>query len=100
MRAHTRKHHTETSVSTKSETQNILIDWRSAFDDIMKKFSEPGATLRGFRLREGWTQTALAAKVGINQANLSKMEHGKRPIGKSMAKKFASLFGTDYRLFL
>ncbi len=96
-----RKLHTEkypgTCLDMKSEG---LFDWRFGFSDIIDKFSEAGAALRGFRLRDRLTQVQLAEKVGINQANLSKMEHGKRPIGKAMAKKFAALFHTDYRIFL
>jgi ribosome-binding protein aMBF1 (putative translation factor) len=99
MRAHTKKRNTEKEVSTES-SETSLIDWQSAFGDLIEKFSEAGATLRGFRLREGWTQTKLAEKIDIGQANLSKMEHGKRPIGKQIAKRLASLFKTDYRIFL
>ena len=99
MRAHTRKHHIEREINHRSDEAN-LIDWQSAFGDLIEKFSEAGAALRGFRLREGWTQTELAKKIDVNQANLSKMEHGKRPIGKQIAKKLAALFKTDYRIFL
>lgn len=99
MQVHTRKHHTKKEVHVSSQETN-LIDWQSAFSGLVEKFSETGVTLRGFRLREGWTQTELAEKIDVNQANLSKMEHGKRPIGKQMAKRLASLFGTDYRIFL
>jgi DNA-binding XRE family transcriptional regulator len=87
-------------LSSKRTEKENLVDWSAAFGDLIEKFSETGATLRGFRLREGWTQTELAEKIDVNQANLSKMEHGKRPIGKIMAKKLAALFKTDYRIFL
>jgi ribosome-binding protein aMBF1 (putative translation factor) len=99
MQAHTKKRHTEKSISI-SSNETDLINWQSAFGDLVEKFSETGAALRGFRLREGWTQTELAAMIDINQANLSKMEHGKRSISKAMAKKLATLFKTDYRIFL
>lgn len=98
MQGHTRKHHTK-GVATSSESSSS-VNWRSAFNDLIEKFSEAGAALRGFRLREGMTQIELAERTGIGQANISKMEHGKRPIGKTMAKKFAALFETDYRIFL
>lgn len=77
-----------------------VVDWRSSFSDLIDKFSEAGATLCDLRMREGLTQKELAQKIGIAQANISKMEHGKRLIGKAMAKKFASFFHTDYRIFL
>jgi DNA-binding XRE family transcriptional regulator len=99
MQAHTRKHHIEKEVVADKKS-DVMVDWRSAFTDLIDKFSEAGATLRGLRMREGLTQNELAQKVGIAQANISKMEHGKRLIGKAMAKKFASFFDTDYRIFL
>lgn len=93
------KHRAKEEISV-DPCETTLIDWQSAFGDLIEKFSEAGATLRGFRLREGLTQTELAKKIEVNQANLSKMEHGKRPIGKLIAKRLASLFKTDYRIFL
>jgi transcriptional regulator with XRE-family HTH domain len=33
--------------------------------------------------------------LGISQGNISHMEHGKRSIGKQIAKKLAALFKTD-----
>jgi transcriptional regulator with XRE-family HTH domain len=87
-------------VAERSNKGEDLMDCRSAFSEILDKFSEEGATLRGFRLREGWTQVQLADKLGINQANLSKMERGLRPIGKAMAKRLALIFKADYRLFI
>lgn len=56
--------------------------------------------LRGLRAREGLTQNAMGNLLGITQGNISQMEHGKRPIGKQIAKRLADLFKTDYRLFL
>jgi transcriptional regulator with XRE-family HTH domain len=56
--------------------------------------------LRGLRNREGLTQEALGKLLGIAQTNISKMELGKRPIGKGIAKRLAQLFNTDYHLFL
>lgn len=56
--------------------------------------------LKGLRCREGLTQDALGKLLGIAQTNISKMECGKRHIGKNIAKRLAQLFKTDYRLFL
>ncbi len=60
----------------------------------------PGEAVRGARAKEGLTQKALAALLGVSQANLSLMEHDKRPIGKEMAKRLAAVLNVDYRLFL
>ncbi len=56
--------------------------------------------LRGLRMREGLTQVAFGQLLNINQTNISKMELGKRSIGKTTAKRLAALFHADYRLFL
>ena len=99
MQAHTRKHRIEKNLVADKKS-DVMVDWRTAFTDLIDKFFEAGATLRGLRMREGLTQNELAQEIGIAQANISKMEHGKRLIGKAMAKKFASFFHTDYRIFL
>lgn len=54
----------------------------------------------GLRHREGLTQVKIGSMLGIPQGNISQIEHGKRPIGKQIAKRIAELFKTDYRLFL
>jgi DNA-binding XRE family transcriptional regulator len=59
-----------------------------------------GVSLRGARGKEGITQKQLADQVGIAQHHISEMENGKRPIGKEMAKKFATILAVDYRVFL
>ena len=99
MQAHTKRRHIKKDVADDKKNE-VMVDWRSGFTDLVDKFSEAGATLRGLRMREGLTQSELAQEIGIVQANISKMEHGKRLIGKTMAKKFASCFHTDYRIFL
>ena len=69
--------------------------WREVFTSF-----GPAEALKGARAKEGLTQKALAASLGIPQANLSLMENGKRLIGKEMAKRLASVLDVDYRLFL
>lgn len=69
--------------------------WREVYPSF-----GPGEALQGARAKEGMTQKALAARLGITQANLSLMEHGKRPIGKEMAKRLSAVLDVDYRLFL
>ena len=62
--------------------------------------THPGLALKGRRVREGLTQKALAAQIGISASNLSDMEHGRRPIGKEMARRIGAALGEDYRVFL
>lgn len=103
MRGHTRKHHTRKPVAfrtNKLKRKEISIDWKDAFKEAFGDIPTSAVSLKGMRNREGWTQVELGEKIGVSQANLSKMENGKRTIGKSIAKKLAGIFKTDYRLFL
>jgi DNA-binding XRE family transcriptional regulator len=68
--------------------------------DVYKKYGKTGSVIRGFRAREDMTQTQLARKLGVTQGDLSKMENGKRPVGKEMAHRLEKVFNTDYRVFI
>ncbi len=70
------------------------------FGNIEKQYTKAGVLLRGTRHREGLTQAEMAKKINVTQADLSKMESGKRPIGKVIAKRIAKIFGVNYRYFL
>jgi DNA-binding XRE family transcriptional regulator len=81
-----------------SRTDNITAD--ELFMDFDRKHGKVGALLKGLRAREDLSQIAFARKIGVTQANLSKMENGKRSIGKTVAKRIAKIFQIDYRIFL
>jgi len=68
--------------------------------DVYKKYGKTGSVIRGFRAREDMTQIELARKLDVTQGDLSKMENGKRPVGKEMARRLAKVFSTDYRVFI
>ena len=76
------------------------ISWDALAATRIKKYSEPGLALRGARVKEGLSQADLSKKTGIAQYNLSKMENGERPIGKSLAKRLSKILNVDYRIFL
>jgi len=59
-----------------------------------------GNSLRGARYREDVSQRKLANLTGVSVQNISAMENGRRPIGKEMAKRFAHVLNTDWRLLL
>lgn len=59
-----------------------------------------GVYLKGLRIREGLTQVQLSELTGIPRRHISKMELGKRTIGKGAAHKLADVLKTDYRMFL
>ena len=83
--------------STESEDS---LDWRKVFEKEIKKYTEPGAALKGARIREGFSQAALAKKIKSTQGAVSAMESGVRPIGKEIAKRLAKVLKTDYRTLL
>lgn len=70
------------------------------FMDLDRERTKAGALLKGVRARENMNQAAFAKAIGVTQANLSKMEHGKRPIGKQIAKRIEQIFGVNYKYFL
>jgi len=78
----------------------ILAGESEAIRKLDEKYTRAGACLQGARIKEGLSQVDLAEKLGISQSNLSKMELGKRSIGKAMAKKLAKILNLDYRIFL
>jgi len=71
------------------------VPWEEVYPDF-----NGSVALRGARKREGLTQKDLAALVGVSQTHISEMEHGKRPIGKDMARRLAKVLKADYRVFL
>jgi DNA-binding XRE family transcriptional regulator len=70
------------------------------FARLNEHYTQAGALLKGLRHRENMTQTTFAEKINITQADLSKMENGRRPVGKRIAKRLAALFEVNYKLFL
>jgi len=80
--------------------EEASIDGDILFEKINKKYTKPGALLRGIRIRENFTQIEMARKLKITQSDISQMENGARNIGRMVAKRIEKLFGVDYRSFL
>ena len=80
------------------EKKNYSIN--DVFAELETESSRAGVLLKGLRLREGLTQKRMAEKLGIEQSNLSKMENGKREIGKTLAKRIANAFNVNFHYFL
>jgi len=80
------------------EDEDLSID--EYYNQHLGDFPKWAVFLSGLRTREGLTQTELGEQIGIAQYHISRMENGKRPIGKKTAKKLADFFDTDYRMFL
>jgi transcriptional regulator with XRE-family HTH domain len=75
------------------------VPWREAFSHWTDA-DLPGKALVGARCKEGLTQVQLAQLTGIPQRHLSEMENGKRPIGKTTARKLARVLHVHYQVFL
>ncbi len=70
------------------------------FKELHARYGKVGTIIRGYRVRDELSQVELAKKISIRQAELSQIENGKRTVGKTLAKRFAVVFKTDYRVFL
>lgn len=82
----------------REETASIpALDALSKYVDLDQL---PGISLRVHRENAKLTQKALAEKISVKQHHISEMENSKRPIGKELAKKIATVLGTDYREYL
>ena len=101
MSAHTRTHHINKNSSTHAKAPiEKSKPWREVFKDSIAEFTEAGLMLKGARASADLTQKELAEQIGVKTHHISEMEHGKRSIGKEMARRLASVFNLDYRLFL
>ena len=83
-----------------ADAQNDAETIESVFGDLIDEYGEPAVLLKGLRTKEGLSQVDFAKAIGITQQNLSAMEHGRRNIGKEIAKRIAEKFGVDYRMLL
>jgi hypothetical protein len=75
------------------------VPWRLAYPEHSEG-QLIGKALAGVRYREGLTQIQLSEMTGIPQRHISEMEHGKRPIGKEMAKRLGNALNIGYKIFL
>lgn len=88
-------------VETKKPTEiRGNISANDLFKETDQKYGEAGALLRGLRARENLSQIEFAKRIKVTQANLSKMENGTRPIGKTIAIRIAKAFNVNYKYFL
>lgn len=84
--------------ATKSDDNIINHDENPRFAKLRKNKS--GNLLKIARKKEGLTQKELGKMVGIEQANISEMERGKRAITVHTAKKLEKVFNIGYKVFL
>lgn len=63
--------------------------WEILAKDRIDKYKKAGLVLRGARLREGLFQKELARRSGVSQDIISRIENGKRVVGKKVAQKIS-----------
>lgn len=85
---------------THSVSTEKMVDIGEVFPNLNDPEKLPAITFRGIRAKTGLTQSEVAERLGITQAEVSKIESGKRAIGKALAKKIEKEFRIDYRRFL
>ncbi|PWU17109.1 MAG: XRE family transcriptional regulator [Bdellovibrio sp.] len=93
-------HAIETLLQNDPDDTNDLVDVGEIFPKLNDPSKLPAITFRGIRAKTGLTQKGVAERLGITQAEVSKIESGKRSIGKALAKKIEKEFKIDYRRFL
>ncbi len=82
------------------EEERDTVSVEEVFAEMDTRFTKAGALLQGVRAREDLTQREFAKAIHVSQSNLSNMENGRRPIGKTIAKRISAAFNVDYRYFL
>ena len=103
MLGHTRRHHTKAPVVSTRQTrieEEKTISWRETAKESIARYTESGLMLRGARARAELTQKELADKLEVLPHHISEMEHGKRTIGKEMAKRLSEVLNVNYKVFL
>ena len=85
---------------TPSPKDAEFVDIGEVFPDLNDSEKLPAITFRGIRAKTGLTQKEVAERLEITQAEVSKIECGKRSIGKALAKRIEKEFKINYRRFL
>ena len=80
--------------------QNALEENRTYSTEEVLGPITPGQVLQGARYREGLTQVGLAKALGVSKQYVSDMEHGRRAISPTMAKRLGAILGIGYKVFL
>jgi DNA-binding XRE family transcriptional regulator len=93
-------YHFPKKVAEKYQVEESPISSRVVFAAINKKYTKPGALLKGLRVRENLTQAQMAKQIKVTQSDISQMENGSRSIGRMIARRIEKLFEVDYRAFL
>ncbi len=83
------------------DDEDEAVEWESSslVREIRAK-KTPGKLVRAYRERAGMTLVELAKAVGTKYPNLSAIEHDRRAVGLTMARKLGKVLKVDYRKFI
>ena len=79
----------EVSILTSDRSDSVPIEETDFWKEMQS--NRVGNLLAGARLKAGFTQAQLAAKLGIHQNMISDYERGKRRLSPSMADRLAKI---------
>ena len=60
---------------------------------MQKRMSRPSLSLKGARLRKGWSQAHAASRLGVSQGYLSLLERGRRALPAPLHKTVERVYG-------
>lgn len=80
--------------------KTFSVEPEEVFAQLNAKYGKASALLKAVRLREGLSQIQFAAAIRVTQGDLSKMEQGKRSIGKEIAQRIGKKFGINPNLLI
>lgn len=83
-----------------SEEDDEPVAWEILAKERIEKYKKSGLVLRGMRYREDISQKELAKRSGLSQNEISKIENGKRTVGRKVAERLADALNIDYRLLI
>jgi DNA-binding XRE family transcriptional regulator len=63
----------------------------------LAKYKDEGTTLRTLRLKKGWSQATLGARVGMAQPHIARLENGKCDAQMSTVLRLADALGVKPR---
>ena len=78
---------------------NTAVEADEVFNKVNLKYGKIGAIVRGIRIRENLSQKEFSSKINISQSDLSKIENGKRAIGKIILARIVKKFKVNREIF-
>lgn len=80
-------------MTTKKSNGSLASDEREFINGLLDGPLTFGMAVEALRLRDEWTQTAFAKKLGVSRQYLCDIEKGRRLVSPEQAARFAKAFG-------